>query len=341
MINATTIRAAAIGAASAVAIVGFLIVWGSAKFWTWWFAQSNDVKGALYGAAATLVVGVIGFIAVVVQIGRQARHAVEQNKLNEAAKLKLEIYRAILETCDAANEASLELNACLRTIALELRNANFMAGLRLPHTVPSSRFLEFSAKRQRAGIAAVGVITVVERWHVIDTRMSIFPDAVNAAIFDLTSVLNPTFDQVLMTLLPMQKPGSSETLPWTPVGNDAEQELRDLMEPAFAALSTLDGYVSDFQTEMQALLVGDLFSGQVEVRQPLDPQAKVIRLADEKALKRFFREESPWGKQTRALMNEVAAQYAMPAGLTDFGRQLWKKQAKGAAGALRDLGIKR
>ncbi|MFY0399986.1 hypothetical protein [Brevundimonas naejangsanensis] len=310
----------------------------------WWSAADYSAQATAILAVATFLVGLIGFVGITWQIGRQAKNAINQNRLNEASKLKLEIYKGILETCELASSAEIALSSYLRNFQLEIRTAGNLHAMGRPFNTPTARFLELSELRQAATVAAIGVITVVERWHVVDGRMSIFQDAINSAIYDVNEAAD-LVQALAIRLMPMDDPGTTNPLPWNlPTGAEAKQ-LKASADLFYEALHNLGYYVADFQTEMQALLVGDLFGNGVITREPLNPSAKVIRLKDERALRRYFRQETSWGKATALLMADVAAQYPAKGelsrlGFTPFGIRLVREQAAVSKRRLKRMGLR-
>lgn len=310
----------------------------------WWSAADYTAQATAILALATFLVGLIGFVGVFWQIGRQAKSAITQNRLNEASKLKLEIYRGILDTCELSSSAEIALSSYLRNFQLEIRTAGNLHGMGMPFTTPTARFLEFSELRQAATVAAIGVITVVERWHVVDGRMSVFQDAINSAIYDVNDAAD-LVQAVAIHLMPMDAPGTTNALPWDLPTAAQVKQLKAAAESLYEALHNLSYYVADFQNEMQALLVGDLFGNRVITRKPLDPSAKVIRLKDERSLRQHFRQETPWGKATAALIADVAAQYPDKGdlsglGFTPFGIRLVREQAAVSKRRLKRMGFR-
>lgn len=84
------------------------------------------------------------------------------------------------------------------------------------------------------------------------------------------------------------------------VAGEKIEDLRVHTERLVEALSIYRLCISDFQTEMQNLLLGDLFKGhRAEVRKPLDEKYRAITLDDHVALQKFF-DDTDWGKLMKA-----------------------------------------
>src|SRR3981189_2397667 len=77
-------------------------------------ARSPPVKAAIIGAIATCISAGVATVVVFLQIGRQARNALQQKRHDEALKLKLEVYQRILAIYAAATDAETNLSAYIR-----------------------------------------------------------------------------------------------------------------------------------------------------------------------------------------------------------------------------------
>ena len=67
----------------------------------------------------------------------------------------------------------------------------------------------------------------------------------------------------------------------------------------------LGACLSDFQVEMQNILVGGLFESRIAYRSPIDPTSKVIRLDRSVELKRYFENETKWGRHLKQVDEEL------------------------------------
>jgi Na+-driven multidrug efflux pump len=75
---------------------------------------------AFLAPIATIISATIGALVVVIQIGRQARNAIKQNRENEATKLKLEVYKGIIGISRAASDAVGDLSSFVTQLHLHL-----------------------------------------------------------------------------------------------------------------------------------------------------------------------------------------------------------------------------
>ena len=87
----------------------------------WWLALDPITRAATITGSATGLSAIIGFTAIFFQIGRQGKNAIRQNRLNEALKLKVQIYEMTIETSQKAEEAAHELTGFLMKFEINLR----------------------------------------------------------------------------------------------------------------------------------------------------------------------------------------------------------------------------
>ena len=92
------------------------------------------VRAALVTASATCLSSVVGFTAVVWQIGRQGKNAIRANKQSEALKRKIEIYEQTLETSKKAQDAASAVMSYLRRFEVNVSFARAvpLSGLNPP-----------------------------------------------------------------------------------------------------------------------------------------------------------------------------------------------------------------
>ena len=100
----------------------------------WIMSLDASLRPAVITGGATLIAALFGFTAVFIQIGRQARNAIKQNKLNEALKLKVQIYEETLKVSRKAQDAVSDFTSYLRNFSTTLsfiREATLNALVRL------------------------------------------------------------------------------------------------------------------------------------------------------------------------------------------------------------------
>jgi hypothetical protein len=137
-----------------------------------------SIRSAVITAGATCVAALVGFTAVFFQIGRQSRNAIEQNRKNEALKLKVQIYDETLETSHKAQDAISDLAGYLRGFSTALFFSDELRKANQSHRPPQTRFPEYQRLYREATYAAIGVTTMIEGWHIVEPKLEIFKRAI-------------------------------------------------------------------------------------------------------------------------------------------------------------------
>ena len=279
---------------------------------TWYSVQAVEIQAAIIGAVALVVTFTFAQLVVIIQLGHQSRTALRQSRENEAAKLKLELYRSIVVSRDKAMRSGVTLNAYIQNLVQQISMAKSMQKLRLVHLVPDARASQLLNLSREATDSALEMISVVERWEIIDPRMRVFQDAINAALHDLRIAFSSKYIPASLTVMPMIHLSEGTDLPWV-IPNDSQvKDLEAATAQVSEALNTLGAYVDDFQREMQNLLIGPLFDNKIAPRQPLDPSYRAVTLKNSKALSEHFRSATPWGLERAAAEHDVMTRLNMP-----------------------------
>lgn len=277
-----------------------------------WQEFPIELQGSFINAAATILTGTLAAFLVLYQIGRQARHALNQNRHNETLKLKLQMYKEIVALCEAAGLHELDLSSFVQKFSMEVSNSKIMRNLGIPLTVPSARIPTLLKLKEGVDYGQIELIRFIERWIIIDPRLKVFQSAFNAAKFDIDQNFIKYFERSLR-VFPQEietAPGQLQLFPWQIPDDVTWGEFVRLQGILVDSLSELSCYVFDFQVELQNLFVGELFDNQVPVREPIDPKHIVVTLAKHKALASYFDAESPWGKHNRDIREQVGNKQA-------------------------------
>ncbi|MDI1365808.1 MAG: hypothetical protein PSX79_13275, partial [bacterium] len=247
------------------------------------------------GAGATILAAGLGGFAVVHQIGRQARHAIDQSKLNERIRLKLSIYEGLAEICKRVTNGSVQLPSALYRVTMELRSARMFNDLGRPIPIPRARAIPLLDEVSELNDASIEFIRLIEKWEIIDPRLKIFQTAMNAAMHDVRVAFQRNYFNSIMPVLPVDLPQGG-VIPWDPPNDAVIAKIEELRGDVESACSLASCVSDDFLREMQVVLVGDLFDGRPELRQPLDPRFRTVTLADHAELNTYYETETGWGK---------------------------------------------
>lgn len=274
-----------------------------------WSTAGSAIQAAVIGAFATVMAATFGALAVIAQIGRQARNAIDQSRLNEAMKLRLQVYEEVVGICRRASNAEVELSSFVRNFSMEVNSVHVLMGGGLPWSVPKARISDLLDKSSCLSLHEIELIGFVERWQVIDPRMSVIQIAINVAMHDINAAFHAYFSAAI-TAFPHEipgNPGQPKALPWLPPNACVTQRLQELGDRLLDTLMTLGGFIGDIQVEMQNALVGDIFLNRAPSRAPLNPSVTVIRFDRHQELTAYFENETEWGRHKQRIEAEVLA----------------------------------
>ncbi|MDC9807957.1 hypothetical protein [Rhizobium binxianense] len=260
------------------------------------------VQGALITATATCIAALVGFRAVFIQIGRQGSNAIAANTKNEQLKRKVEIYERTLETSNRAQKAALELMSYLRGFSLNLATIKIFQDIETQWQMPAARYPEYLQLRNEATNAFIGVVNLIESWHIIEPKLDIFCGAICMGLDEHRKVMSPP--DMLVYVMPVAGHEHSWKLP-TP---EETLKIENRIQREVDQIDRLSCWVGDFQVEMQILLLGDLFPNTVARRDPIEPEF-CIRLDRYKEIKDRI-DASDWMKQHERFKAEVKARLA-------------------------------
>ena len=166
-------------------------------------------------------------------------------------------------------------------------------------------------------LSVVRLLEIFESYAIAVPEFEVFQDALNSAIYDVGEAFEPLY-QLARRILPVYAPGderpsgAANKQPATsayvpPPLSDAEFEVLDpLVDSYLEAAEDVACYIFDLRVESQNLLLSDLYADQrAPRREPRDPIHKVICTEHAEALKTYFRNETPWGKNAQRLDEEA------------------------------------
>ncbi|TIP26251.1 MAG: hypothetical protein E5X67_21050 [Mesorhizobium sp.] len=269
-----------------------------------WNSLTPEMQTTIVGVLAAAFSTVVGAMLVIWQIGRQANHAILQNRNNAALKLKVELYEEIVQLCHDASEASTNLASYIRRFNIDLGLFSSMTKVGQNWNRPKARAEGLMAAKDEFDKMAIKLMYFTEQWGIIDPRTSIFRTAVSVTLHDLELAFQPYFSKVL----PWMPRGADNEVPgflWHSPDDRTIAEIADSSVPVIDDVMNLESYVIDMQTEMQNLLLGDLFKHRLPARAPLDPTRKVLRLENYDKLNDHFNNATAWGqkkKETEAIV---------------------------------------
>ena len=287
-----------------------MTTWNSIS--TFWSGLPTEIQVAAVAALTTVGTATVGAYLVVWQIGKQARNAIQQNRHNEALKLKLEVYKNITEICRDASVAETRLSSYVRQFEIDVALFRQMHSDGLSWSIPKARASTFLEKKRNLDEKTIELISITEKWQIIDPRIAIFRTAVNVAVHDIQTAFNEYF-QVAMRIMPAEltaQPQQGSLFPWHPPNDQSAERLKRLGENLQQALMDLSSYIYDIEVEMQNLLLGELFENKVPARKPIDATLTVLRIDKYEELTAYFENETAWGRNKARTESEVRASHS-------------------------------
>ncbi len=205
-------------------------------------------------AIATIVAAAIAASVVLFQIGRQAKNAIQQNRHNEALKLRLEVYKDIGERCGNASNAIDDLCAFIdnfhSALALARQTQTELNGYAVPTAHPS----QFIDKESQLHSSIVRLMAITEMWQIVSPRMDISRATINKVVHDIDAASQSYFEAAYRAMPIAAPPGS-----WKPPSAVELQGSKDLGDSLIKSLTKLQSCISAFLGEMQTVLVGEMF----------------------------------------------------------------------------------
>jgi hypothetical protein len=150
---------------------------------------------------------------------------------------------------------------------------------------------------------------LIERYQIVDPRLSIFITAFNVAHHDMMESFTPLFS-FLFKILPVEvlRPdGSFELLNIVNPSDGQVHKLEMLVEAYSEASGDMGSYLYDLNVELQNTLLGGLFLNKAPRRIPIDLKYNVISTEPDEMerLRKYFEDETDWGKNKKQTEQDV------------------------------------
>jgi hypothetical protein len=155
---------------------------------------------------------------------------------------------------------------------------------------------------------------MLENWEIAFPAAELFRVAFSSANYDVEDAFHPLFQEVVRLLPVDMLDGTTISQPLPTAEKCAE--LKALVETYAEARSTLRTYAHDLVVEAQNLLLSKLFKRRVKIREPIDPDYKVVTAADTDALMAYFKTETAagrsWEEAKRSVLKRLEAEGRPP-----------------------------
>ena len=282
----------------------------------------NLPEDSIWWRVLDVLVTVLGFIVaagvIFWQMGRQHKSALLLQKENAREVLRSEVYDKLRLTIVNTENALVDAAGYARMIPFNLRNYRTQVSMGIDcaggSPIVRDRAPELSGLHGQMVSAVAELLFIFDSYAIAIPELEVFKDALNSALHDAAEAFMPLHSK-LIPVLPTElssprshEPQNSQKLYHVPAPPDDRklEQIQRLVDGYTFATDDIGRYVDDLRVEAQNTLLKDLFPGQrAPIRQPIDPAYKVIRVDQATELKRYFREESPWGKNIQVSKNKV------------------------------------
>ncbi|MDV3456985.1 hypothetical protein RZN05_08325 [Sphingomonas sp. HF-S4] len=274
----------------------------------WWVGLAVELQAALIGAGATAGAAIFGVLAVIAQVrsqGRQSRAAIAET---ERRKINAALYEDAVLICRGLADASIGLSTKLHIMNMEIEVAARAEAAALAYNLPTARFPMLSALYGEFTDSALRFIFLIENRRVVDPRILIFRTAMSTVLHDSRKLMFSDFVLHVMPALPTDSPDGG-IFPYKPPSVEGARAIRAYSDQLIQAVDDTTAYTEDFLTEMQNVLLGDLYGNHLEPRQPLDPARKAVTLDRAQELEAWFTTNTAWGVEAARVEAETRQRF--------------------------------
>jgi hypothetical protein len=265
-----------------------------------WIQQFDpSVRPGVVTGIATLFAAFLGFSGVILTIRQQGKNAIRQNKVTEAVKLKVQIYREALETSQRAASSVSDLTSFLRTFQMALSFSRGAKDANVAITPPKARFPDYLALHNKATAAIIEVVLTIESWFIIEPKLDVFRSVISMGL-DAVNRLDLKNPNPMMYGMPTPGLENAWEVPTAAVHATIKQRVDDELYQ----VERLAAWISDFQVEMQILLLGELFPNAPPRRDPPDPDQFCVRLDRYDEIEQIVA-RTEWGQRRATLEAEA------------------------------------
>lgn len=264
---------------------------------------TTEAAGEWIGYALTAI-GMVASVGVVLyQLGKQHKSSLKLQRNNAREELKLRVYELLNEKAQAFADAELEAGSYASSIHRELDSRTWAASVGLDRETTELRAEQLSKLHYTASSSLTDLMVAIETWEIAFPAAELFRTALSSANHDVEESFSPLFQETIR-LLPTDLGERGLHVPPLPSAGKLE-ELKNLTASYSNARSTLRTYTHDLVVEAQNLLLSKLFKRRVNIREPIDPQYKVITASNSDELMRHFKTETASGKNWQETIERV------------------------------------
>lgn len=267
---------------------------------------NNPASADLAGHLLTVLAIIAGFIG----IGYQYRKSLRLQQANAREALKLQVYGKLVQAANAVSATNSAANMYAFLMPGRLRGMLNHEQTGVPPLVTNQRAKKLMELESTASDALVELVIQIENWEIAFPTGELFRIA-----FSVTSQsIREKSDKLMkaaMPLLPMERDDGTGTLfPLPQLTSEKIDALQLLVNDFCSARDDLSGYTHDLIVEAQNSLLSGLFERRLQPRKPADPRCKVLTSGKASELIRYFKNETPEGREMMEAERDVLVDVA-------------------------------
>lgn len=271
----------------------------------WWIGDLLTVLSIFAG------IGLIVF-----QLNRQHKNDIEAQKESHRDQLRLEVYQEFSLALENTNNKTLDSKMYASFLTSNVINYLHQINIGTNPQPLKARALEFSNVHFASYNSIVRLIKLIEKYEIVSPELHIFQIAFNSSSHNISEAFTPLY-QFLLRFLPMDitdNAGNPQIVNILTPTQEQIDELQTLVNNIEAGHDELGGYLFDLNVELQKLFLSRLFDNSVKIREPIDPNVKVITTtqAHITELKQYFENETPWGINIHEVEERVRNEFNNP-----------------------------
>lgn len=270
----------------------------------------------ILGPAVTLIVGLLAAFLAFRQIDKQRRNSLDLQREAKRNEFKLEVYREFAKKLDPTEDGLSEIALYVVSAADEADQSEYWRKRGITPTPLKHDGKVFSDLYVDAGLHVAEVIMLIERYLVVQPDLDVFRLALNAAMHD-TRTLQSEILATMFKWFPIRRPEGStvgpEVMNVREIPQDVIETLRKKGWEFHSRVIQIGSYLDDLRRELQIHLLSGIFENpDVPRRNPADPAQRVVTLdkSEVEAHRKYFLEETAWGKELAKLDREERARFA-------------------------------
>lgn len=279
-----------------------------------WFLKMLPSLGGvlleLVPSVVTIVAALMAFRAAERQIEKQSQAAFDRWKVAEKQKYKSELYERIIRLDSVATSKSCELAGGLRSSLVYLHSF-----VKSDLDSNNSTYRpDFSNQKLSENYSLVmdsinELVSELERWEIVDPRMSVFRLAFAISVRELNSY-RAKLSEAAMKVLPFDPNDQLPTGYWEPVTKEGLLAYERAADPVLKTHGQLLAWLFDLGVEMQMLTLQAIFDQKLERRDPPDRSQIVISLDNYIEVGHRLRSETVGGREIAEIERSARSRFA-------------------------------